>query len=261
MRMRFLAGLLLIALPYSTARDAAPPPSAEPQLWWDAPCGARQGSRFDVEVPGKTLAGAMAAWFDCSELRATIRKVEEVTPEPPPGAPARKERTEEGPAPRSTGLLDVEVDRAAVIGFHIFRLAMARGTQSSRSSPRLMGAPRRPVCADPTKERRNDVPPHVVAPGWKLGAYQEYLRGAFLGAACDPMAAPDPYPEGFQVEELSLLKTLAPKRLEDRRSFLELVDRLSQPGRDGRIPELSERLATGLKFLGGGATCFRGNTA
>ena len=103
MRMRFLAGLLLIALPYSTARNAAPPPSAEPQLWWDAPCGARQGSRFDVEVPGKTLAGAMAAWFDCSELRATIRKVEEVTPEPPPGAPARKERTEEGPRPEAPG--------------------------------------------------------------------------------------------------------------------------------------------------------------
>src|SRR5437762_9796439 len=150
MRMRFLAGLLLIALPYSTARNAAPPPSAEPQLWWDAPRGARQGSCFDVEVPGKTLAGAMAAWFDCSELRATIRKVEEVTPEPPPGALARKERTEEGPAPRSTGLLYVEVDRAAV------------------------------------------------------------MRGAFLGAACDLMAAPDPFPEGFQVEELSLLKTLAP---------------------------------------------------
>lgn len=72
---------------------------------------------------------------------------------------------------------------------------------------------------------RNNVPPHLVVPGWKSGAYQEYLKGAFLGPACDPMAVPDPNQEGFHVEDLSLPKTLAPERLEDRRSFLQVVDR------------------------------------
>ena len=39
------------------------------------------------------------------------------------------------------------------------------------------------------------------------------------------MAVPDPNQEGFHVEDLSLPKTLAPERLEDRRSFLQVVDR------------------------------------
>ena len=78
-----------------------------------------------------------------------------------------------------------------------------------------------------TKElgRRNTVPPHLVVPGWKGSHYQEYLKGAFLGPTCDPMAVPDPSQEGFQVEDLSLPKTLPAGRLDDRRAFLSVVDR------------------------------------
>jgi Protein of unknown function (DUF1501) len=72
---------------------------------------------------------------------------------------------------------------------------------------------------------RNNVPPHIVAPGWKGASYQDYLRAAFLGPECDPMSVPDPSQEGFQVEDLSLPKTLPVERLEDRRSFLNVVDR------------------------------------
>jgi hypothetical protein len=72
---------------------------------------------------------------------------------------------------------------------------------------------------------RNQVPPHVVVPAWKDGAYQEYLKGAFLGPTCDPMAISDPNREGFSAEDLSLPKGLSRECLEDRRSLLDVVDR------------------------------------
>jgi len=78
-----------------------------------------------------------------------------------------------------------------------------------------------------TKEMgpRNQVPPHILVPGWKArGAYEQYLKGAFLGAAYDPMVLSDPSQEGFQIEDLSLPKTLSRERLEERSSFLKVVD-------------------------------------
>lgn len=80
-----------------------------------------------------------------------------------------------------------------------------------------------------TKEMgsRRQVPPHLLVPGWKSnGAYEGYLRGAFLGPAYDPMVLSDPSQAGFQIEDLSLPKTLSEERLGERRSFLSLVDRL-----------------------------------
>ncbi len=77
-----------------------------------------------------------------------------------------------------------------------------------------------------TKElgARHNVPPHVNIPGWKGGAYEGYLKAGFLGPAYDPMIVPDPSREDFQVEDLSLPKSLPVEALNDRRSFLTVID-------------------------------------
>ena len=80
-----------------------------------------------------------------------------------------------------------------------------------------------------TKElgSRNSVPANVLVPEtWKTNAYGEYLKGAFLDPAYNPMVVPDPSKEDFQISDLALPKTLSIERLQDRRSMLSLVDRL-----------------------------------
>ncbi len=79
-----------------------------------------------------------------------------------------------------------------------------------------------------TKEMggRNDVPPHILAPQWEIERqYEEYFKASFLGAEYDPLIVPDPSSKDFQLPDLSLPKSITLDRLEDRRSFLKLVDR------------------------------------
>ena len=78
-----------------------------------------------------------------------------------------------------------------------------------------------------TKElgTRNNVPPNVLVPDtWKTASYGEYIKGAFLDPAYDPMVVPDPSKEDFQISDLALPKSLTVERLQDRRSMLRLVD-------------------------------------
>ena len=77
-----------------------------------------------------------------------------------------------------------------------------------------------------TKEtaHRGNVPANVLVPGWKGSGYERYWKGAFLGAEYDPMIVSDPNQENFQVPDLNLPKTLTVERLDDRRSFLKMVD-------------------------------------
>ncbi len=79
-----------------------------------------------------------------------------------------------------------------------------------------------------TKElgRRNNVPANVLVPDtWKAASYGEYVKGAFLDPAYNPMLVPDPSKDDFQIPDLALPKTLTAERLADRRSMLNLVDR------------------------------------
>jgi hypothetical protein len=79
-----------------------------------------------------------------------------------------------------------------------------------------------------TKEMgpRNEVPAHILTPQWdSQKQYEEYFKAAFLGAAYDPMVVPDPSEPDFKLPDLSLPKSITLARLEDRRSFLQLVDR------------------------------------
>lgn len=73
----------------------------------------------------------------------------------------------------------------------------------------------------------NGMPPYVIVPRWERNRqYQDYFKSAFLGPDYDPMTIPDPADANFQVDDLSLPKSLAPAAVENRRSFLDVVDRL-----------------------------------
>jgi hypothetical protein len=73
----------------------------------------------------------------------------------------------------------------------------------------------------------NGMPPYVIVPRWERNRqYQDYFKSAFLGPDYDPMTIPDPAAPDFQVDDLSLPKSLAPAAVENRRSFLNVVDQL-----------------------------------
>ncbi|MBM3811405.1 MAG: DUF1501 domain-containing protein [Acidimicrobiia bacterium] len=72
----------------------------------------------------------------------------------------------------------------------------------------------------------NSMPPYAIVPRWESGRqYQEYFRSAFLGPDYDPMLVPDPSKENFEVTDLSLPKSVSKAVVENRRAFLEVVDR------------------------------------
>ena len=72
--------------------------------------------------------------------------------------------------------------------------------------------------------RRNELPPHVMIPGMPGKKYDEFFKGHFIGAEYDPMLIPDPTQENFDVPDLSLPDSLSKGVLEDRRTFLKIVD-------------------------------------
>jgi hypothetical protein len=107
-------------------------PSTEPELISVAPLGGRQGTTFRVEVRGRALEGVSGAWFQCNDLKATLRTVEKSEQ-----APKAKDSIEEpyGATPDSKhdyrAVLDVEAGRDAAIGLHAFRLVTPRGVSNA----------------------------------------------------------------------------------------------------------------------------------
>ena len=72
----------------------------------------------------------------------------------------------------------------------------------------------------------NGMPPYVIVPRWERSQqYQESFRSAFLGPDYAPMLIPDPSKDNFEVTDLSLPKSVAPAAVENRRAFLDIVDR------------------------------------
>ena len=71
------------------------------------------------------------------------------------------------------------------------------------------------------------MPPYVIVPRWERSQqYQESFRSAFLGPDYAPMLIPDPSKDNFEVTDLSLPKSVAPAAVENRRAFLDAVDRM-----------------------------------
>jgi hypothetical protein len=87
-----------------------------------------------------------------------------------------------------------------------------------------------------TKEAgpRGAVPPYVMVPKMNPN-YEEHFRGHILGPECDPMSvsAGKPPADGeesreappFSVPDLSLPQSVTAEAMDDRKSFLEIVDR------------------------------------
>ena len=97
-----------------------------------SPLGGRQGTTFEVEVRGRALEGVSAAWFQCNDLKATLKRVEEFEQEPM--AKDSKEKTSGSTHDSKLGyraVLDIEVGRDAAIGLHAFRLITPRGASNA----------------------------------------------------------------------------------------------------------------------------------
>ncbi len=91
-----------------------------------------------------------------------------------------------------------------------------------------------------TRERgpRGNIPAHVMVPAMPKGKrYDEHFGAHFIGAEYDPMILPDPSDPDFAVPDLSLPSSVSTAALEDRRSFLEIVDQSYR--RQCRIAEFS----------------------
>jgi len=74
---------------------------------------------------------------------------------------------------------------------------------------------------------QKNMPPYVIVPRWERNTqYQDYFKSAFLGPDYAPMTIPDPSNQEFEVPNLTLPKSLMPAAVENRRSFLDTVDRL-----------------------------------
>lgn len=75
---------------------------------------------------------------------------------------------------------------------------------------------------------RNEVPQYALVPQPQevdFFTYADAYNGGFLGADYNPMIVPDPSQEGFHIPDLKLPKSITAKTIEDRKSFLKVVDR------------------------------------
>ena len=74
------------------------------------------------------------------------------------------------------------------------------------------------------KERgpRSEVPPYVLA---SPSLTENFFRAGPLGDEYNPFVVPDPAQKDFQLPDLSLPQSITPARIENRRSFLKVVDR------------------------------------
>lgn len=81
-----------------------------------------------------------------------------------------------------------------------------------------------------TKETgpRLGVPPHVlIHPSWKsFTQYERHFEADWVGSQYNPMVVSDPSKDDFSVADLSLPKSMTVDRIEHRRSFLRVWDRL-----------------------------------
>ena len=129
--MGFRQFLLSFGLVLTAARllVADPSESLDPlELISAFPLGTQVGSVFELEVKGKGLAEVTAVWFECGDIRATIKCIEKLEPED--AANNASDSTYEAAPPDPATyrvLLEVTVDPGACLGLHGFRLVTARG--------------------------------------------------------------------------------------------------------------------------------------
>jgi len=78
-----------------------------------------------------------------------------------------------------------------------------------------------------------------------FGIIEDAHSAAFLGVNHDPMVVPDPSQPAFRMPDLRLPKTLTAETIEQRQSFLNVVDRLyrekEQEAESGKLDALSRQ--------------------
>ena len=75
---------------------------------------------------------------------------------------------------------------------------------------------------------RNEMPPYVMVPlHWEgdFFSYVDAFNAGFIGSQYNPVILPDPSLANFEVPDLSLPKSLSVENINDRLSFLSVVDR------------------------------------
>jgi hypothetical protein len=125
----FLA--LFLALT-SVWAEPSPGEKADPTLKSISPLGGRQDSRFDAVVRGQDLQGAQVVWFDCPQLKAQVRSIREIEPEPDTERPYVSPGKKEEKKPFQEVRLRVEIDPAAHLGAHALHLVTPRGVSDAR---------------------------------------------------------------------------------------------------------------------------------
>jgi hypothetical protein len=125
---RFMAGLLLLSLPAALAADTdrLKQSYSEPELHTLAPLGGRVGSSLAVEVRGKFLDGAYAAWLSHDAFEVRVKSVEAVAP--PKAAGDAKDQPKDDGEYRVTLQIDIAPDAAP--GPHPLRLVAPGGVSN-----------------------------------------------------------------------------------------------------------------------------------
>jgi uncharacterized protein (DUF1501 family) len=74
---------------------------------------------------------------------------------------------------------------------------------------------------------RSNFPPHLVTPETENDTqFIDSLASSFAGAEWSPMVLPDPGDPNFAVPDLALPKYITQQRIQNRRSFLDVVDQM-----------------------------------
>lgn len=125
---RFMVGLFLLSLAAGLAAGAdRPKPSySEPELHTLAPLGGSVGSSLEVEVRGKFLAGAHAAWMEHDAFEVRVKSV---APVASPDAEGDEKAESKDDVEYRVGL-QIDIASDATPGPHPLRLVAAGGVSN-----------------------------------------------------------------------------------------------------------------------------------
>lgn len=102
--------------------------AVEPQITSVFPLGGTRGTDFQAEVQGQNLEGAFAVWFDCEDVKATVKNVEPVgQPDKESNVAKKEEKDKKKKPPQQKVLLDLKIGHNAAFGPHALRLVTPQG--------------------------------------------------------------------------------------------------------------------------------------
>jgi hypothetical protein len=99
-------------------------PIAEPEISYLFPLGGQQGTKLEVEIRGKNLAGVYAVWSSSDYIKPHVHKVVAIEP-----ADAKKQ--EKSDQREHKVLLQVELAATARVGTHFFRVVSPLGVSNA----------------------------------------------------------------------------------------------------------------------------------